>query len=238
MMISRTRPYRFLIDIIYPNRCALCDKVISWDGLICKKCEKEARLVNEPMSIPVVREAFCAFKYEGKAKERVLELKYKGTASTFQEYCSLHLCELLRDSGASEDIDLVTSVPMHIAKKKERGYNQADRIARNVADILGKPCDLKLLQRSADKGEQHKLYAKDRHSHAMQVFSPADSHRDIRGQAILLCDDISTTGSTAQVCAEILRSMGAESVYFCSLTATLGGASADDSSAVEKDKAP
>ncbi len=222
-MLKRKKAYKFIIDIFLPNRCAFCQRVIRWDKLICNKCVDDMPLLgDEPVKV-ADEKAYSVFRYEGRVKKLINELKHTGEVDNFAEYCAELLCSGLRQDKADSEIDLVTAVPMHTAKKLKRGYDQAERLALYVADILGCKTDFKLLERSSDRVEQHKLTKTERQEHAEMIYTSRENSGDIKGRTVLICDDIITTGATMRVCAECLLNMGAKKVICCSAAATLLG---------------
>ena len=227
-MLAAKAGYKYLTDIIMPNTCALCEKVIKWDALLCEKCRGDIpETFDGFIRIENTDGAVGVFYYEDDIIGLIYKLKHGGAVFNFAELGACLIAEKLANRGIAENIDIVTSVPMHFSKKIVRGRDQAELIARFTADKLGKPSDLHLLCRKKDSTEQHKLEREERQGHADKVYLAAKNHRDIKGKTILICDDVITTGSTIRACAAQLRSMGAEKVYACSIAV----------SAVYKDRA-
>jgi ComF family protein len=104
------------------------------------------------------------------------------------------------------DFDAVVPVPMSRAKLRRRGYNQADLLARSLARRLKIGFDPKLLLRTAEKKTQSSLPRAARAENVRGVFTASSS---APGRAVLLVDDICTTGETFRACAEILLASGA-----------------------------
>ncbi len=216
-MLAARSGYKYFADIIMPNTCAFCEKVIKWDRLLCNECsENVPDTFDGLILIENTNGAVGVFYYEDDIVGLIYKLKHGGAVFNFAELCAGFIAEKLQKRDISSSIDIVTSVPMHISKKIVRGRDQAELIARFTADKLGKPTDLHLLSRKMDHTEQHKLERDERRIHAEDVYSAAKKHRDIKGKTILICDDVITTGSTIRACAVQLRSMGAEKVYACS----------------------
>jgi ComF family protein len=106
--------------------------------------------------------------------------------------------------------DTVTFVPMLPEKKRQRGYDQAELLAKAVAGSLKRPCK-KLLEKSEGHAAQHTLGEQQRRENVRGLFSAAKPG-EIRGKRILLVDDVFTTGATSGECARILLAAGAKSV--------------------------
>ncbi len=212
---------RFLIDLVYPNRCGFCQRVIPWNKLICPECEEKLEYSPNPIRQGEKGSfAFCISpcKYSGVARRGVLNLKYHYGKNT-AEYLIPCLSELIK-THIPEDIDLITFVPMTYWRKSEYGYNQAEVIADMLSKELDIPCDGKLLAKIKKMDTQHSLTSEERKRNAKSAYKPGTSKRDICGKTVLLADDIITTGATLSSCSRLLLERGAERVYCATLTHT------------------
>lgn len=218
MKNSRVLNYKFWIDLFMPNRCPVCGKVIVWNELVCEDCEKALPFMDKPFEASrKIRDdnldGICAvFKYDGNAVNGIYNLKLQ-KGLNFAELASEYICRYLRESDNMSKINAVTFVPMSGSKKSKRGYNQAEKIAGFVAKKLDKPLVKDLLIHKPALTEQHKLDHDERQKNAEIVFDFSSKHSDVKGKCILLCDDVITTGATLNRCAELLKQIGAESVY-------------------------
>lgn len=107
----------------------------------------------------------------------------------------------------------VVPVPMHSAKRRKRGYNQAVLLARGVAKRTGIPLKREWLDKTVNTLPQSSLNRAERAGNVRGAFT---ARTDCRGAAVLLIDDICTTGETLKACAQALKKSGATSV--CALT--------------------
>ncbi len=107
--------------------------------------------------------------------------------------------------------DYVCAVPMTEAKRKKRGYNQSELLAKQISEELFIDY-AELIFKIKDTLNQHNLSKQDRLGNLKSAFS-ANSLIDLNGKTILLCDDIKTTGTTLRECANVLTSAGAKDVY-------------------------
>ena len=229
-MLVRDKRYKYLSDIILPNSCAFCSKVIRWDKLLCEDCKADLpKMFSTDISVKNCAGSYSVFVYENDIVDLIYRLKHGGSVYNFAELCALMIGEKLTGSGLTDKIDIVTAVPMNIRKRILRGHDQAELLARFVADVLHKPSDMTMLRRSYDKTEQHKLSGSERADHAQDVYYANEKHTDITGKCILLCDDVITTGSTMSVCAGILKAMGASEVYCCSAAIAASNVKKEDS---------
>lgn len=222
------------INFVYPNRCGFCGRIIDFKKLIClgcaEKCESEA-LIIDCMSDSVhgsltgnVKYSFdsciSSGKYDGIIREGVLNLKYSRVINA-AEYLSFYLADYLDGAGITDEIDLITFVPMTAKRKRANGYNHAEIIARFMSRELNKPIALDLLLKRNSGKYQHEQSLEERISLAKASYFKNPKAREINGKTILLCDDIVTTGSTLSECSRILKDMGAKRVYCAALAATL-----------------
>lgn len=215
---SRLLNFKFWIDFILPNRCPVCGKVILWNELVCDKCEKVLPFLDDKSCLQYkdkmngVDKLCAVFEYSGKAVTAVYNLK-KRKGMNFAEYSAKYICRYLTEKGETDIIDAVTFVPMAKAKRKSRGYNQAEKLAVFVAKELEKPLIKDALVHLPEVREQHTLNSEQRQENARSVYRTDPNHADIKGKNILLCDDVVTTGATMNNCGLLLKSMGAKSVY-------------------------
>lgn len=218
--MDKRRVFKYVADIFLPNRCCFCDTVISWDRLACRDCIAKQETVDEAeVGVEGTQGSFCAFRFKGRTRELIYELKHTGRVNTFAELSAKLICEKIRRSGAK--IDVVTFVPMYRGKRMKRGYDQAEVIARYVGEELEKPMIGGLIGRTSDSAQQHHMNAKERKEHAEQIFFKNECAEDISGKNVLICDDVITTGSTMRVCAALLKEMGAQVIYCCSAAASI-----------------
>lgn len=227
--LNRNRLGSLLLDIVYPNRCPCCDEYIPYDHYICDDC-LEAMAYPEDMlckycgfapenckcgsGISYDR-AFVGYLYEGVARKGIASLKL-GTSLNFAKHIGLKLSDSISNNAIK--YDLVVPVPMHIRKKLKRGYNQAEVIAKEVAKGLGIPMEAKALKVKYTKEAQHNLSREDRIKHVSNLYYGGGLN--LTDKYIVLVDDVITTGSTLNVCSDILHGMGAKSVIVAVATST------------------
>lgn len=147
-------------------------------------------------------------------KNSVGAFKYKGR----QEYAEFYGKELARAYQKQLkrwDAEVLVPVPVHKSRYRKRGYNQAALIARSIAEQTGLFADEKLLARTKKTTAQKELSTKERIKNLQGAFQLEKSV--VQYKKIILVDDIYTTGSTADACADVLRKGGAEQIYLLCL---------------------
>lgn len=152
------------------------------------------------------------FEYTKNMRKVILDLKF----SNCKAYAKL-LADMMKDYLDSYDIwdtfDYIVPVPLHKKRLKERGYNQSELIAKEVAEYLKIPMRTDLLIRTKATKKQSSLVRTERVTNVQSAFKCTEK---CDGKKILLFDDIYTTGNTAQSCARELANNGAEQI--CALT--------------------
>jgi ComF family protein len=136
-------------------------------------------------------------------------LKYDGRRSV-----AAPLAALMREAapGVLGACDVAVPVPLHPARRRERGFNQAADLAQH----LGLPV-AHALRRNRQTTTQTALPATDRRANVAGAFTATRHGRRLQGAAVLLVDDVRTTGATLDACAEALLNAGVREV--CALTA-------------------
>ena len=146
------------------------------------------------------------FEFKGVIREAVHNLKYKDIRALAPV-----LGEIMADRGRPERLepDLIVPVPSHPRRMRERGYNQAELLARHIAIAVGIPISATAVARIVDTPRQVDLPASQR---VRDIRGTFEASSEVLDQSILLIDDVMTTGSTLQECARALRAAGAARV--------------------------
>jgi len=114
------------------------------------------------------------------------------------------------------DVDVLTYVPLHPARRAERGYNQSLLVARALGKLIGVPIAhaLRQVRRTADQAQ---LSAEERRANVREAYDSTGGSAVCRGRRVLLIDDVLTTGATARECAAVLLRAGAAEVRVVTL---------------------
>lgn len=228
-MMSMKQLYKMLVDFIFPNRCPCCDKFIKWDKLICDDCISNFPVIEEKICIkcgkttcicetkPHYDYCFAVTYYEGIIKEGIIKLKLKNGIN-FAEYFANQLSQILIENEVINTIDIVTAVPMAKKNKSERGYNQAEVLAKFISKEINKPFNNKILKKIKKDLSQHKLTYTERREAVKGAYDINFSNY-IKGKTVLICDDVITSSATLNECSRILKQHGARKVI-CAVIAT------------------
>ena len=129
-----------------------------------------------------------------------------------KDYLASYFAELMYERISAEGLraDLAVPVPMYKSKERRRGYNQAGLLAEYISDRLDIPYYPHLLVLISDTPPMSGLSAAERRENVQGVFKTAKWVKNIiKDKAVLLVDDIFTTGSTAEACSTALKEAGA-----------------------------
>lgn len=194
------------IDLLYPRVCANCERV---GGSWCAACL--AQLDAYPVThiqraLPSGLTIIAASPHDGLVRSAIHAFKFENTRELAEPLAAL-LVAVLRD--AAVPVDALVPVPLHSQREAWRGYNQSLLLAGAVAERLGLPC-IDALIRTRSTGTQVGRSAEERRAAVQGAFS-ADASSVVQ-RHLLLIDDVVTTGSTLDACADALLAAGAASV--------------------------
>ncbi len=246
MNLTLEKTGRILAGMLFPAVCPICGEKLPFimsaqeRQLVHPECEKKLRMITEPYCrrcgkpLQSAQDEYCydcsrrkhafdsgrsAVCYNDAAASAVFACKY----GKRQEYTAYFADLMIRRLGSwmrGLQAEAVTGVPVSPERLRERGFNQAQLLARYIGEYLHLPVLEDALLRRRRTAAQKTLGPRERKrnlEHAVTV-NPA-AMKGIR--TILLVDDIYTTGSTADVCAAALKRGGAEHVFIA--TVCIGG---------------
>jgi ComF family protein len=209
------------ISLLFPRLCYACgNHLLRNENLICTECYVVIPRTNYHIEDenPVAQlfwgrcllEKAAAFSYYNKGsriRNLIHNLKYKGIKEIGYELGRIYGLSL-KASGFTTDIDIIIPVPLHPSKMRIRGFNQSDTISEGLADVTGLFIDTNALVRTKVSATQTKRSRYERWTNVEGIFRVTDPEI-IRGRHILLVDDVITTGSTIESCAnELLKVEG------------------------------
>jgi ComF family protein len=154
--------------------------------------------------------AFRLGPYEGLLREIILRMKHaqgEGLAEVVGALWAKSSGPRLAEAAA----DVVIPVPLHWLRRWQRGHNQSEALAQALADRLGLPCRPGWLRRRRATPKQTSQAPSARRDNVRGAFQ-ASARSGLQGKAVLLVDDVLTTGSTAHEAARALRQAGAARV--------------------------
>ena len=241
-----SRVYDAALALVYPQACAVCGasvesrhdgvacaacwratRVLSGDDTVCWKCGafSRARVTEERrQSIRCGQcddDAFTAARacgfYEGALRASVLALKR-------EPHVAHRLARLIfaaQQRAPINTADLIIPVPLHPARERERGFNQAALLAQALALLSKLPInDHTVMRRIHTERHRSGMDSIARRQSVANAFSVVRSD-SVAGKRVLLIDDVFTTGATVSACAAALKAAGAEEVFVLTIARPL-----------------
>lgn len=223
------------LAFFFPPVCQLCNeaRATAAEGYVCRDCFKRVRFVKPPFC------ERCGLPFEGSltasfectncremdllfssarsavlAKDAVLEVihRYKyNRALWFEPFLADLLIRAASEELVRKDWDFIVPVPLHPTKAREREFNQAERLAKRLGRALGIPCNTSWLRRVEPTRTQTLLTRNERALNVRKAFATTKGLQ-LKGERIVLIDDVFTTGATTSACARVLKAAGAGDV--------------------------
>ncbi|MDR1517902.1 MAG: ComF family protein [Dysgonamonadaceae bacterium] len=202
--------------LFFPKTCVACgEKLLPSEEGICLSCLLKLPKTDnfkEPGNraeillagrFPFERAAsFCVFTSEGMLQPIIHQLKYNSRKELGVALGRLYGNDLI-GSDFLKPIDALVPVPLHPKKEKKRGYNQSEMIARGISEVTGLPVSSTSLIRRISNPTQTKKSKNQRWENVDGIFA-LKNPPDFASKHVLLIDDIITTGSTLEACANAL----------------------------------
>jgi competence protein ComFC len=220
------------LGLVYPENCQLCrdGRAGAAEGFVCARCWQGVRFVRPPLcdrcGLPFEGEITTAFEcancremtlhFEsaraavvatGVVLEVVHRFKYQ-QAEWFEPFLADLLCREAVPVLRADNWDAVVPVPLHPRKERERGFNQAGRLAAALGRALNRPVKRDWVRRVEFTRTQTLLTRAERAANMRAAFA-ARPGLSLRGERIVLVDDVLTTGATTSACAKALLDAGA-----------------------------
>jgi len=225
MIYHLSRLWNDALDFIYPPQCIVCSagEHAPHTPHLCQLClgaffdepllppfDLAAQLSDKGVK-PFFDESHAAWPFSEMVQKLVHAMKYDAKPS-MARLLAKGMCERIELNNFISLSDVIVApVPMHPRRRRERGYNQSELLAEEMARTSGLPLNSRALHRARDTVQQALLSAEERHSNVKGAFviSPPDFFKN---KNVLLIDDVLTTGSTVNACAEALKAAGAARV--------------------------
>ena len=204
------------ISLFYPQICMACGKSLyKNEYCICTYCiyhlpKTDHLQVEENPFVKLFwgrinihsAAAYYNFTKGGKIQHLIHQLKYHG-----QKEIGLTLGKLygksLQNAPLFNSVDTIIPIPLHKKKLQKRGYNQSEFFAQGISTVLQVSMDAKNVYRSLESDTQTKKSRFNRWKNVESIFSVKEPSK-LQGKHILLVDDVVTTGSTLEACAQVL----------------------------------
>lgn len=226
---------RRFLDILYPPHCCICQKPLDDTTFICEECSSGFQSIDTiahcqycyyPFSALasdqlvedcfncrdssfVFQNNYSVFLFEGNIKELVYKYKFHGQDFLADVMASHMVSFCLKNIEG--DFDILTFVPLDKKRYSDRGYNQAELLAKKIAKSLGHGRVVSALKQIRGKDVQSSLSRGERYRNVKGAFS-VSAVKPICNARVLLIDDVCTTGATLNECSKVLLAKGAKEV--------------------------
>lgn len=206
----------WILHIFFPPKCVLCKRVLSKEETdLCKTCRE-----NQPeYGVHKIKLSFLAqwtglWYYKDDVRTSILRYKFYGRRSYASAYGRLLAMKLLKEGW--DDTDILTWIPISRQRKRRRGYDQSELLAKALAEELDWKLTPTLRKIRNTRPQSTMGGAPQRRANILGAYQVIDPDL-VRDKRILLVDDIITTGATASEAARMLLTAGAKEVKLATL---------------------
>ena len=224
------------LGILFPQTCHFCGKI--YHAPICDSCKEKVKYILEPRCkkcgkpIRYREQEFCLdcsrkkktfvtgrslWVHKGAVPWSIYQFKYHNR----RIYGSFYAEELFRLYGKTIrdwGIDVIVPVPLHPKRKRMRGYNQSEIIAKHLGKLMNLPVETKWVKRVRYTKPQKVLDDIERRKNLQEAFAVQEDYE--KYERVLIIDDIYTTGSTIETIAKLLLEKCNKKCWF--LTISIG----------------
>jgi len=200
----------FILNLIYPNVCGFCNTINN--NHLCKKCElklekyKNTNIIDcSEINNKKFDYQINIFRYESIIREKLIQYKFNEKAYLFKTFSKIILNDK-KICGFFEKYDIIIPVQIHKKRNLQRGYNQTELIAREIAKNTNLILENKVLIKQKNIKPQSGLTKFQRENNIKNAFT-AKNVNSIKNKNIILLDDIYTTGSTVNECCKVLKKL-------------------------------
>lgn len=228
-----------MAELLFPARCSCCGQAADAGSLLCAECARQIRPILPPFcpfcgtaeadckckkTPHAYEQAVAPFYYESVIRDALLRMKY-GNREEVAVFLGRHLQDTILARYFGIPFTLITCVPATGEKMAERGFNQAESLTEEINPqafswmTVPPHVDCKLLKKRNMGEAQHTLGAEARRRNIRNSYRLHEK-KSVKGEVILLIDDIVTTGATADEIASLFLLQGAEQVYVAAAALT------------------
>ena len=211
----------WLLDMIYPPRCAFCRRLLSGrEKGVCRFCRPKLPYVPADGQVQHFRnvdKCLSPLYYHGSVKDSLHRYKFGG-ATAYADIYSEFIVKCIDENQIS--CDSITWVPLSRRRLRRRGYDQSELLAKLIAKHLGQS-PVRLLKKQRDTPPQSKTGSVEKRRANIAGAYACLRPELVQGKQVLLVDDIVTTGATLSEAAWVLKKAGAKEVICATLARSL-----------------
>ncbi|MCF7794712.1 MAG: ComF family protein [Candidatus Cloacimonetes bacterium] len=215
------------LDLLFPPNCFSCRKRIP-EGIICEECKNDLVWLEDVCNYcgSILKNGECkvcskedfafdrarsVYGFNKVMQKFIHDLKYDEMIR-IADFLGQKAAELLLELKPFSKIDIIAPVPLHSVKKRHRGFNQAEMLARKIASELKIEHNPNLIIRKRFTQTQTKLGRSERQQNVKGAFE-LNSKYEIKGKTVLVVDDVFTTGSTLNSISLLLKKHKVSQVF-------------------------
>ncbi|MEN3045542.1 MAG: ComF family protein [Candidatus Hydrothermales bacterium] len=217
---------REIIEFFLPPLCMTCDNLKDGEFFckdclteilrsrifppFCKKCGRNLKKHKCSVKLNYIDEVFAIFNYTEKVRDLIENYKFKrytNLANFFAPFVLEHLEKIV------PEFDIITFVPLHPSRERERGFNQNEIILDKLSKQIKTKYKKDILIRIKPTKSQAKIEVLEKRRKNVENAFRVLLSEEIKDKRILILDDVFTTGSTIEECAKVLKQKGASKVY-------------------------
>ncbi|NBI10685.1 ComF family protein [Colidextribacter sp. OB.20] len=212
-----------LLDLLFPPKCPYCQRVLDDPRApLCPRCQPSLPWLEGRAGerrIDFADGCFSPLAYGELVREAIHRYKFSRVRALGRPFAAV-MAQCLKDR-LPEGAGLICWAPLSKERLRERGFDQAELMAREVGRLLSIPAG-PVLVKMRDTGPQSELEEDSaRRANARGAYALLPG-TDLTGKRVVLVDDVVTSGSTLEECAALLRQAGAEQVFCLTLARARG----------------
>jgi len=208
------------VSLLFPRPCLACgNSLVRGEEVICTNCILELPATDHHLEpdnplrsrlsyrVPLKYGMACyRFSKNGRVQHLLHELKYKAHPEIGVTLGRVYADKMLT-AGFMDVFEMIIPVPLHPSRQRKRGYNQSAKFAEGLSEGLGVPFSDHIMMRQLKTETQTRKSKLNRWENMHDVFR-VNVPAEVDGKRILLVDDVITTGSTLEACAQVLIDAG------------------------------
>lgn len=209
-----------ILEYIFLPTCGVCGKL--GEGYLCRKCERELKkyeVIEESINNNILNkeriDKMYIFKYTELVRNLILQYKFNDKAYLYRTFCEF-IVKNKKVFDFIKSYDIIIPVPIHKARMRERGYNQSELIAKELAKKLELKVYTDVLIKIKNNKVQSTLSSKEREINTKNVYKLVNLEK-IYNKRVLIFDDIYTTGATINSCIEEVKKANVKKIGILTL---------------------
>ena len=212
--------FQSMLNLFYPAKCPFCGKILDVKVIsVCEDCVSSLPYTSIPdgrRGLVNIEECISPLYYRGTVRDALHRYKFGGV-SAYSDLFGKMIYDAVKDSGIV--FDIISWVPLSRRRLRSRGYDQAFLLAEKVSEISGVKIEKTLKKVRNVRAQSSTGNRNARRDNIRDAYIPLNIE-SVRGKAILLVDDIVTTGATLEECARVLKSAECGTIYAATLART------------------